>query len=93
MTKGFFARTAGLSMAVLALAPPGLHATVKAMPEAAQPADETGYSSLSVFTRALQLIRQDYVDDRKISFHDLTYGAMRGMLSALDPHSQFMDPR
>jgi carboxyl-terminal processing protease len=54
--------------------------------------DETGYTDLSVFTRALELIRQDYVDDKKISFHDLTYGAMRGMLATLDPHSQFMDP-
>ena len=56
------------------------------------PADDAGYTSLSVFTRALELIRQDYVDEKKISFHDLTYGAMRGMLGALDPHSQFMDP-
>jgi len=57
-----------------------------------QPADDSGYTSISVFTRALELIRQDYVDEKKISFHDLTYGAMRGMLGALDPHSQFMDP-
>jgi len=58
-----------------------------------QPGDDTsGYTSLSVFTRAVELIRQDYVDEKKISFHDLTYGAMRGMLGALDPHSQFMAP-
>ena len=81
-------------MAVLALGAWRLRAADPEFqqPPAAQPADDTGYSSLSVFTRALQLIRQDYVDDKKISFHDLTYGAMRGMLSALDPHSQFMDP-
>jgi carboxyl-terminal processing protease len=54
--------------------------------------DDNGYASISVFTRALELIRQDYVDEKKISFHDLTYGAMRGMLETLDPHSQFMDP-
>jgi carboxyl-terminal processing protease len=61
---------------------------------AAQPAsgDDTAYTALAVFTRALELIRQDYVDGSKISYHDLTYGAMRGMLGALDPHSQFMDP-
>ena len=57
-----------------------------------QTADDAAYTSISVFTRALELIRQDYVDENKISFHDLTYGAMRGMLGALDPHSQFMDP-
>ena len=38
------------------------------------------------------MIRQDYVDPKKISYHDLTYSAMRGMLSSLDPHSQFMEP-
>jgi len=41
----------------------------------------------------MQLIRQDYVDETKVSYKDLTYEAMRGMLSTLDPHSQFMDPK
>ena len=54
--------------------------------------DDTGYENLTVFTRALQLIRQDYVDPNKIGYKDLTYSALRGMLSALDPHSQFMEP-
>nr|MBA2431446.1 PDZ domain-containing protein [Chthoniobacterales bacterium] len=59
---------------------------------AASPEDETGYAQISVFARAVQLIRQDYVDDKKISYHDLIYAAMKGMLASLDPHSQFMDP-
>jgi len=54
--------------------------------------DDTGYENLTVFTRALQLIRQDYVDPSKIGYKDLTYSALHGMLSALDPHSQFMEP-
>jgi carboxyl-terminal processing protease len=54
--------------------------------------DETGYAQISVFARAVQLIRQDYVDGQKTSYHDLIYAAMKGMLSSLDPHSQFMDP-
>ncbi|MDQ6624171.1 MAG: S41 family peptidase, partial [Verrucomicrobiota bacterium] len=54
--------------------------------------DETGYAQISVFARAVQLIRQDYVDSKKTSYHDLIYAAMKGMLSSLDPHSQFMDP-
>lgn len=53
--------------------------------------DETGYASIAVFARALQLIRQDYVDERKVSYEELTHAAMRGMLSSLDPHSQFME--
>src|SRR6266446_3317639 len=54
--------------------------------------DDAGYENLTVFTRALQLIRQDYVDPNKIGYKDLTYSALRGMLGSLDPHSQFMEP-
>lgn len=54
--------------------------------------DETGYAQISVFARAVQMIRQDYVDSGKTSYHDLIYAAMKGMLASLDPHSQFMDP-
>jgi carboxyl-terminal processing protease len=54
--------------------------------------DDAGYENLTVFTRALQLIRQDYVDPHKIGYKELTYSALHGMLSALDPHSQFMEP-
>jgi len=53
--------------------------------------DENGYASIAVFARALQLIRQDYVDEGKVSYEELTHAAMRGMLSSLDPHSQFME--
>jgi len=55
------------------------------------PPEDSAYANVQVFTRALQLIRQDYVDPKKVSYHDLTYSAMRGMLSSLDPHSQFME--
>ena len=54
--------------------------------------DDAGYENLTVFTRALQLIRQDYVDPNRIGYKELTYSALHGMLSALDPHSQFMEP-
>ena len=54
--------------------------------------DDSGYSQIAIFAKAVQLIRQDYVDGNKISYHDLIYAAMKGMLASLDPHSQFMDP-
>src|SRR2546429_865488 len=54
--------------------------------------EDNGYSQISIFAKALELIRQDYVDDNKTSYHDLITAAMKGMLSSLDPHSQFMDP-
>jgi carboxyl-terminal processing protease len=54
--------------------------------------DDSGYSQIAVFAKAVQLLRQDYVDGNKTSYHDLIYAAMKGMLASLDPHSQFMDP-
>src|SRR6202048_307865 len=54
--------------------------------------EDSGYSQISIFAKAVQLIRQDYVDENKTSYHDLINAAMKGMLSSLDPHSQFMDP-
>ncbi len=54
--------------------------------------DNSVYSCLTIFTRVLQLVRQDYVDEQKIDYRALTYNALRGMLSGLDPHSQFMEP-
>ena len=55
--------------------------------------EDSAYDNLAILTRALQLIRQDYVDDKKVGYRELTYAAMRGMLQSLDPHSQFMEPK
>ncbi|HEV7867010.1 MAG TPA: S41 family peptidase [Chthoniobacteraceae bacterium] len=60
---------------------------------AAPEKDDSGYASIAVFARALQLVRQDYVNEGKTSYEDLTHAALRGMLSNLDPHSQFMEPK
>jgi len=54
--------------------------------------EDNGYSQISIFAKAIELIRQDYVDGNKTNYHDLVTAAMKGMLSSLDPHSQFMDP-
>ncbi len=55
--------------------------------------EDDGYANIAVFARALQLIRQDYVDEKKVSFEQLTHAALKGMLSSLDPHSQFMQQK
>lgn len=55
--------------------------------------EDAPYDNMHVLARAMQLIRQDYVDSGKISYKDLTYSALRGMLAELDPHSSFMDPQ
>lgn len=48
------------------------------------------YRQVELFSDTLAIIQSDYVDE--VNFQDLIYGALKGMLSSLDPHSQFMDP-
>src|SRR3989338_3704203 len=48
------------------------------------------YRQVELFADSLAIIQNEYVEDTKPK--DLIYGALKGMLSALDPHSQFMDP-
>src|SRR6266699_206725 len=43
--------------------------------------EDNGYSQISIFAKAIELIRQDYVDGNKTSYHDLITAAMTGMLS------------
>jgi carboxyl-terminal processing protease len=49
------------------------------------------YGNLELFTRALERVRRDYVDGEKLTYEDLVHNALQGMLSELDPHSEFMD--
>lgn len=53
---------------------------------------DSPYEHLQVLARAMQLIRQDFVEDDHTTYRDLTYSALRGMLAELDPHSRFMEP-
>jgi carboxyl-terminal processing protease len=69
----------------------GAGVTVRALrAEGAPDNTDDGYANIAVLARALQLIRQDYVDEQKVSFEQLTHAALKGMLANLDPHSQFM---
>jgi carboxyl-terminal processing protease len=79
------AATAGLLLGAF----PGVFAQETQQPKTEE---DNGYLQISIFAKALELIRQDYVDENKTSYHDLIAAAMKGMLSSLDPHSQFMDP-
>jgi carboxyl-terminal processing protease len=69
---------------------PALTGILRAAPSTEE--EDNGYSQISIFAKAVQLLRQDYVDGNKTSYHELITAAMKGMLSSLDPHSQYMDP-
>ena len=51
------------------------------------------YSNLGVFAKVLQLVRHDYVDEGKVAYRSLVLAALKGMLSSLDPHSQYLDAK
>ena len=48
------------------------------------------YEELKVFTEVIGLLQKEYVEETKS--RDLVYGAIKGMLETLDPHSAFMPP-
>lgn len=48
------------------------------------------YKQVGLFSDALAIIQTEYVDETKP--RELIYGALKGMASSLDPHSQFLDP-
>lgn len=55
-----------------------------------QAAEENLYENLKIFTDAMALVKVEYV--KNVNAKDLIYGALKGMLSSLDSHSQFLDP-
>ncbi len=48
------------------------------------------YTNLQNFTKVLNLIQQYYVEE--VDTEKLVYGAIKGMLRELDPHTNFMPP-
>ncbi len=48
------------------------------------------YAQVELFSYALTTIQSEYVEEKTPK--ELIYGSLRGMLSSLDPHSQFLDP-
>ena len=55
------------------------------------PDDTTAAASQQVFSDALQKIRSEYVDGQDLTYHQLVYAALKGMVGRLDPHSEFLD--
>jgi carboxyl-terminal processing protease len=49
------------------------------------------YDELKAFTQALELIKRNYVEEPNA--REIIQGAIRGMVSSLDPHSSFMAER
>jgi carboxyl-terminal processing protease len=64
----------------------------KAEPKApaVKPPPEDAYTQMEMLTRAMEMVRQNYVDESKITYEELVEGALEGMLNRLDPHCEYM---
>ena len=52
--------------------------------------EDSIYEELPLLADTISIVQSDYVEEVKP--RELIYGALQGMLSSLDKHSQFMDP-
>ncbi len=57
---------------------------------AALPKKFSPYHKLNIFTRVLSYVENNYVEN--VDHDELIYGAIRGMLETLDPHTSFLKP-
>lgn len=57
---------------------------------ATQKGPQDPYEALKLFSQVLELVEDNYV--KPVTTKELVYGAIKGMLSNLDPHSSFLTP-
>ena len=84
-------RRLALSNLVVGIVACAAGAAITAGTAAALPKKFSPYHKLNVFTRVLSYVENNYIED--VDQDRLVYGAIKGMLSTLDPHSSFMDPQ
>ncbi|HSR37086.1 MAG TPA: PDZ domain-containing protein, partial [Desulfurivibrionaceae bacterium] len=51
---------------------------------------QDAYKSLETFSNVLSLVQENYVEEVKID--EVVQGAIKGMLTTLDPHSSYLKP-
>ena len=50
------------------------------------------YEQYELFASVVERIRSDYVEGDDLSYGELVQRSLKGLLSSLDPHSEFMEP-
>lgn len=54
--------------------------------------EDEAYKQVRILTKTMLLVRQNYVDENKVSYSNLVSAALKGMLQSLDPFSQYLEP-
>lgn len=60
-------------------------------PHTQQQKKDSPDQNLALFADVLEKVRTEYVDGKDLTYRDLTYAALKGMVGSLDPHSEFLD--
>ncbi len=55
-----------------------------------KPPPDDAYRQMELLTRAMETIRQSYVNESQITYEQLVEGALEGMVRKLDPHCEYM---
>lgn len=91
MSIKLMGRRAGwITMAALLLANLLVGARLYSQEPKPETADDP-FEQMALFSRAMEQIRESYVDTNKVAYQSLVLNALKGMLQSLDPHSQFLD--
>ena len=53
---------------------------------------DSAYPNLELFSYVMDKVRKDYVDGTNLTYQNLVFGALKGMVGTLDPHSEFLEP-
>src|SRR5712692_7358979 len=89
MKRFALAVAAAASAAVAFLSIPGNTQTAGSPPAAKSNSDT--YRQLNLFAEVFERVRSDYVEE--VSDETLVESAINGMLSSLDPHSSYLNPK
>ena len=71
---------------IVSVCPPFAAAAVVGGGALALPKKYSPYHKLNIFTRVLSYVENNYVEN--VDQDELIYGAIRGMLETLDPHTR-----
>jgi carboxyl-terminal processing protease len=83
-------KTAFIIMLIAAITFSSLALTRLSLLEYVDAEESIHYERIKTFAESLSLVKKNYVEE--VDEKDLVYGAIKGMLSSLDPHSSFMPP-
>ncbi len=68
-------------------------AALSSLLSSSQTKDKNGEADLTTFWRVWRILADKYVDEHSINQQDMVYGAIKGMVSALDdPYTAYMTP-